>query len=109
MEIDIEIYTKDNSLIFDLLRKKSAKRGDIITISEDVKFVYKGTLTHFAVDVPSIIHATIEIGGSIAIGIVSAWLYDRLKGRAEKIKIDRTVIEVEEGEIRRIIEEKIRY
>jgi len=36
------------------------------------------------------------------------WLYDKLKGRANKVIIERTVVEIDEGQIKKVIIEKLR-
>lgn len=44
----------------------------------------------------------------VSVGLLAAWLYDKLKNyRSQDIRIDRKEIEINEGEIRRIIIEKI--
>ena len=49
----------------------------------------------------------LTIGKDVGVGIISAWLYDKLKRRATKIYIDRVEIEITENNIKRILVEKI--
>ena len=50
---------------------------------------------------------------AIGTGVIAAWLYDKLKGRVhpergdEKLVIERTEVELEEGAIKRVITEKL--
>jgi hypothetical protein len=40
-------------------------------------------------------------------GIIAAWLYGKFHGRVTRLTIDGTEVEIEEGEIRRVLQEKI--
>ena len=56
----------------------------------------------------SIIGIAVEISVDIATGLVSAWLYDKLKkSRAQKITIDRTKVDLSKDDVVSIIKEKI--
>jgi hypothetical protein len=47
---------------------------------------------------------------SIPAGVLSAWLYDQLKGKKRtKITMKRRQIDCEDGELRRLIEEEMTY
>lgn len=107
MAIGIEIDTHDNQLIFDILGKTSAGRGDIIRIDENAVLIYRGSLKKLAVGLPETISFTLDIGKGIAIGVVATWLYNKIKNRSVKLRINRTEIEISEGEITRILREII--
>jgi hypothetical protein len=50
----------------------------------------------------------LDISGSIVIGLVSNYLYDKLKGRTRlRLRINRRVINIDQGEITQIIEESL--
>jgi len=55
---------------------------------------------------PEIISITLEIGSALAVGIDANRLYDKLRGRATKVRIERTEVRLERGEIERILTEK---
>ena len=61
----------------------------------------------------TIITLTASIPTSVAAGMLVNWLWEKLKGRKAKtghftkIAIDRTEVEFDEGEIKRIVYEKI--
>ncbi len=46
----------------------------------------------------------------MAAGVASNWLYDKLKTKKiEKLMIERTEVEIDKGEIKKVIEEKIKF
>ena len=114
MEVKIEIETNDKRLDFDLLETKdSISRGMEKQIAKGVLVRYEGTGFRKATGFPDIIHITIAIAEGMSIGIasglISAWLYDKLKGKSvEKIRIERIEVTLNKGEIERILMEKIK-
>ena len=107
MKIDLLIDTRDNQLLFDLLEEDSPKRGEPISIDENIKVEYQGTFMRNIADVPHTHHLILDIALPIATGLISTWLYDKIKERAVKLKINRTEVEISKGEITRIITETI--
>jgi len=112
MEIRVEIETFDKDLDFDLFGTKTLSKGMQKTIAEGVSVAYEYTEYRKAVGFADIIHVIVTIGRDVPIGVaaglIATWLYDKLKGRkVEKLKIERTEIEVDKGEIKRVIMEKI--
>jgi hypothetical protein len=108
MKITLEIETKDKSLIYELLGKKSASRGDKVTINKNIELEYQGTLIQLAEGIPDVIRLSLEIiGGTAGIIKFADWLYNKIKNKASKLIIDRTVIKIDKGEIKKIIIEKI--
>jgi hypothetical protein len=60
------------------------------------------------VDTATVIQIVVEISKDITIGIVSAWLYDKLKkSPSTKLEYNRREIQITEGEISKIIEESL--
>jgi len=114
MEIQIEIKSENISLEFDMFETNEVKAGETkIKIAEGIQAVYEGGLIQEAFPAPSIFYVSIDISKEIAIGIASglitAWLYDKLKGRkVNEIIIEKTEAEYDKGEIKRIIVEKIK-
>lgn len=107
MNFDIRIETHDTSLVYDLLGKDSANRGDVISIGDDASLKYGGTLIRLQEGIPEVIGFILTITRDIGVGIVSAWLYDKLKNKKATLRIDRTIVEIDKGEISRVIQEKI--
>jgi hypothetical protein len=54
-----------------------------------------------------IVDLVLSIPLGVTASLIAAWLYDRLNGRAERLRIDRTEVTIEEGEIRRVVHEHI--
>jgi len=65
-----------------------------------------------AVDFPKIVRIALVISESYVLPLTASltvkWLYDKLKGRANKVIIERTVVEIDEGQIKKVIIEKLR-
>jgi len=113
MELEIEIETFDKKLDFDLFEAKERfERGMETKIAEGVLARYERTEGRLAVGFADVIHFAITIGRNTAIGVVSGiisdWLYDKLKERkVEKLRIERTEVEIDRSQIERIITEKM--
>lgn len=65
--------------------------------------------TGMAFDSAPAFHFILTVGGGIAVNVLSAYIYDKLKGRKGRIKmrINRRITEIDNGTITRIIEEEI--
>ena len=50
----------------------------------------------------------LQLAREVGVGLVSAWLYDKLKQKPAKIFYHRKEIRCEQGEIRRVIEEHLK-
>jgi len=106
--MEIWIHTYDGSLAFDLLGKSQVCTGDIIDLDQGVSLTYKGTYMRKALGFPEIIMLSASIPIGIAAGVLANWLWEKLRGRnITQIEMDRTTVEFEEGEIRRVIHEKV--
>jgi hypothetical protein len=51
---------------------------------------------------------TLNLARDVGVGLVSAWLYDKLKRKSAKIIYRRKEVRCEQGEIRRVIEENLK-
>jgi len=108
VEIQVEIETHDRQLDFDLFETRKLSRGMEKTVQKGVSIRYRGTIEQLAVDFPSIIEITIiAFATQVAAQIVANWLYDKIKGRAVKLRIERTEVEIDKGQIERILMEKM--
>jgi diaminopimelate epimerase len=112
----IDVYTRDIRLLPDIFGR-SITVGQQAEIAEGVSIRSAGTEEVRAVDVPAILHFTLEFGErateAVGTGVIAAWLYDKVKGRihpergGEKLVIERTEVELEEGAIKRVLTEKL--
>ena len=65
---------------------------------------YQLTLKNFSIEEPDTVIFTLDVEGDVATNtsIFATWLHDNLKNRAVKLKINRTEVDVDEEEIKKI-------
>ena len=69
---------------------------------------YEGEFEVKAFDVPAVLKVVVQLGREVAVGLFATWLYDKLKGgRARRLRVDRMQVEITEGEIKRVLLERI--
>ena len=105
-KVEVEIETFDEKLLSDLFEFKEGEWQPRL-FKEGASAEYKGSEERLAVGLPSIEIIVLEIIKDLAIGVISAWLYEKIKGRAVTLRIEKTEIEIDKGEIERILLEKI--
>ncbi|UCF13632.1 MAG: hypothetical protein JSW06_05075 [Thermoplasmatales archaeon] len=107
MKINIEVDTYDKRLTTDILGKKPISSGDKRDIYKNTTMVYQLTLKKFSIEEPDTIIFTLVVEGNLATNtsIFATWLYDNLKNRAVKLKINQIDVEIDEEEIKKIINE----
>ena len=88
--------------------KSSISREDSIVTPDNAKLTYKGTTIRLAEGLPEIINFVVTFGSGVAAGVVSNWIYDKLKHKTEKIVINRKEIDLDKEKIKRVLEETIR-
>jgi len=94
----IEIITKDVPLAFSL--KKDVPKG--------IEVSFPPIRESFSPDFTAVVTITISFASGVASKIIASWLYDKLKNsRSNQITINRREIIISEGEITKIIEERI--
>jgi len=99
MELNIEIETHDSRLSFDLFETDKLAFGTTTkTVAEGVSIQYRGGTIREAAGLPEIFRISAFIGKNvvlpIAVGILSAYLYDKFKGKAERVRINNIYVEV---------------
>lgn len=105
-ELSLKVVTRDKHLANEL-------RGFVaenVNIPGGATFRYKDEWIQkeLEAEAPAILYFTLQFGSGVVASLVANWLVGKLKGRTEKLVIDRREIEInEEGEISRIIEEHI--
>lgn len=107
MKINIEVDTYDKQLTTDILGRKSISSGDKIDIYRNTALEYQLTLKKFSIEEPDTVIFTLDVEGDVATNtsIFATWLHDNLKNGAVKLKINRTEVDVDEEEIKKIINE----
>jgi hypothetical protein len=106
-DIEISVETHDKRLSFDLLDSRSISAGNGVEITPGAQLVWTGGIGRKAFGEPEWLTFLLQIAAGVPVTVVSAWLYQKLKGRAQRMSINRTEIEIDEGEIKRIIQEKM--
>jgi hypothetical protein len=103
--IILEIETGDRGFLVAQDLFGSAKE---ISLPGGAVLRLESLLERKAFDFPSLMTLALEVPAGIAVGVVSSWLYDKLKDRrVQAMRIDRTEITFDKGEIQKILIEKI--
>ena len=104
----LEIDTTDRQLSVDITG------GQADSASQKVEVIPgKATLEidhlikRYTIEVPETIVAILNVGKDVAVGLVAAWLYDTLKGRAQNLRIEETEVRLEKDDIEVAIKHKI--
>ena len=100
MMVTLEVETYDRRLGLDLTQP-SAEMPEGMSVQELESRAYK------AVGVPETITLAVSVPLSVGASLAANWLYDKLRGRADRIRIDRREITLDKGEITKILEEKL--
>ena len=109
IEVSVEIETYDTTLAFDLFEeKKKLFAAQQKEIAKGVFLRFEGGTLREAFDTSEIIRLTIAVAKDvalpIALGVVSNWLYDRIKnGRASKIRVNENETEITKDEIKKAL------
>jgi len=116
--IRIEVQARDARLRPDIFGyNKTIGLGSVAEVADGVTITDAGSHETRAVDIPAIMNFTLAFGErsleAIGTGYVAAWLYDKVKSRIhpergdEKLLIEHTEVELDEGAIKRIITDKL--
>ncbi|MGZ3343904.1 MAG: hypothetical protein ACXU82_04670 [Caulobacteraceae bacterium] len=110
-KMELAITTRDRHAEFDLFDTTTMNQTTTAVLMEGVTVKYEGTLMRKALDFPSVIELSVSFGGGVASSIVASaiweWLRKKLKKAPERLEIDRVFVEFEEGEVKRLIRERI--
>ena len=110
MKFPLKIETYYKRLGFDIAAVgNSLSSGTVVEVPGGAKLKYQSTYVRKAFGIPEILEFIVEASATIDLGLFSAWLYDKVKGKpVEKIVIRRKEItEITEGNIRKALEEEI--
>lgn len=107
MRISVEIDTHDRQLPFDMLGQKTLGPGVGAEIPGNATITLGEMLVRKSVGIPETLEFALTFGGGVASGLVANWLYEKLRGRAAVLRIDRQVVEIDQGAITRVLTERI--
>ena len=108
MELKVKIETHDKMLeckMLDVTQRAQGMQKEVIpglTVRYDRKFSQQ------AFGYPDIIDFTLKIVEGAGASLIARWLYDKFNGRVVKLEVERTDVSLSEGEIRRILVEKMK-
>lgn len=108
MELEISIEKRDRNLEKDLFETPQPRVGEKKIIVEGVSIRIKNYFGRDAVDLPTILNVVADIGEKvvlpIVVGVLSRYLYDKLKYRKEsKVTINYVPVEINAQKIEQLI------
>lgn len=103
----IEIDTFDRRLCGDLLGTSTVSAGASVLVPGGGALVFEGAVIRKAVGIPETLEFLFNCGKDVAVGLFSAWLYDRLRGRAVRLRVNRIEVELDGEAIKRVLIEQI--
>jgi hypothetical protein len=112
--VDLIVYAHGGRPLAELTRLLGVPEGATIALAKDVHLMSLGPLLPRSQDAPGVFRFLLNVGqdvtASVAAAVAANWLYRKLKHRRPnvKISIEKTVVEMEAGQIKRVIEEKLR-
>lgn len=107
MKIEIEIRTPDRKVLSDVMGQSSPSAGTVTQIQADTTLTYKTEFLAESSDAANIFYFVLTYASGVSSSIVANWLWSKLKGKSGRVVIDRSEVEFEEGQIKRILNEKI--
>lgn len=106
-QFQIEVETFDFRVAFEMFESRtglSSKTSRII-LADGSTVAYAGTYERRGLNFPSIVHAGVDLAGTVGVGLFTNWLYDKLKGKPAKLRINRQEVEITPERIRIVIEQ----
>jgi len=101
----LEIDTPDKNLLLDLIGKSSfPSAGEAISAPRGVSLVYQGMIRRKGLDFPTTLQFIVEHLDDAVTGLFVAWLYDKLKGRAQTLRGNGHEIQLSLDALKRIFE-----
>ena len=105
---ELEIETNDWEFIMELMGTPNGiQSGSQIKVPGGAILHFRSIIGRKAFDSSKIFEFTLSFGIGVSAGIVANWLYEKLNGRIPKIRINRSEIHINKGEIEKIIVEEI--
>lgn len=107
MKINIEVDTFDKQFNTKIFGKKSIISGDKVDVFRKTTLYYQLTLKKFSIEEPDTVVLTLDIEGNLRTNgsVFATWLYDNLKNRALRLKINQKDVAINEKEIKKIIQD----
>lgn len=105
--VNVEIATSDKRITWDLMEPDDGQMstGESNQIAEGAELVYRGTRIQKGLDFPSVVQMTLDMGSDVAVGVVSAWLYDKLKDEDATLTLGGEQVAIQKERIQAKLEE----
>ena len=101
----IEIDTNDRELLLELVGKPPFREpGEKLQGPDGVALIYDGVIERRGLDLPTTVKLVIEHVDDLAMALFASWLYDKLKGRVQKLRANGEEIHLTPEAVRRILE-----
>jgi hypothetical protein len=106
-------------LTFDVIPSRGRSREDLLALLESddpgglkelipEARISENVLLQESIDyVPMVLSVVLSVPAGVASSLIASWLTSLLKGKAKAIIVDRTIIELDEEKIARVIHEHI--
>ena len=108
MELKLKIETHDNLLECKMLTVSQRAQGMQKEVLPGLTVRYDRKLSRRQFGYSDIIDLTLKIAEGVDAGLIARWLYDKLNGRVVKLELERTEVSLSEGEITRVLAEKMK-
>ena len=111
--VDLIVYTHGGRPLAELTQRLRVAEGATIDIAEHVRLTYLGPVLLLSPGAPGVLRFLLSVSQdvtvSVAASVAANWFYRKLKHRRPNVNIsvEKTVVEVEAGQIKRVIEEKL--
>lgn len=109
--IKIEVTTGDYNAVRVLNGGVMDGSWHKVNVTPNTTWQIEKLTKRFSENAPDTIAAVLtfvrDTAWELELALVTNWLYDKLKGRAGKVKIEQTEVVIEKGEITRIIRKSL--
>ena len=105
--LTIEIETTQRGLETEIFETSNPSAHDLsLTLSDGSVIAFRETLIRKSFETSEVIKFTAELAGAVGTNIfASCLLYDKIKGKPAKLRINRKEVEITPDRIRIVIEE----
>jgi hypothetical protein len=103
----VSIDTEDRRLGFDLMGEGSVGAGSKVSIPGNATVTLKEWRVRKGFGIPETLELVVATSAAVEAGLIANWLYDKLKGRDVKLRIEELEVEVNQGEITRVVKRVI--
>lgn len=107
----MQLETTDHSIVKDLLEISENTADQLQNTEFDfegvAKIIFLRKKQRRAFDHPALYEFLLQISSNISCGLIASWLYDKLRNRSLKLKIDGNDTALERTEIQKSLEKAI--